>query len=275
MRNLLTVMLFILSFSVFAQVGQKINATQWAYYGQDFYNGKPTKDSISVILNSAHSTSNGKFDTIGSDCTGPNCYRHTSVGYDGARNNLFGKIYILSDAQGTFIKDVYCGKNIYFKSAEESSGMHTTVNIEHTWPQSKFSTRYEKGTQKSDMHHLFLTDSVANSDRGNHEFGDLSGVANEIHAQNCNISALGRAHGDLVFMPPVPHRGNVARALFYFATHYQLTISPEQEEVLRIWHKADPVDALEISRHEMISNIQKVRNPFVDHPALVDQISNF
>ncbi len=275
MRNLITVMLLIFSFSVFAQVGQKINATQWAYYGQDFYNGKPTKDSIGIILNAIHSSAQGKFDAMGSSCTGPNCYQHTSVGYDGARNNLFGKIYVLSDAKGTFINDVYCQKNIYFNTVGEASGMHSTVNIEHTWPQSKFSTRFDKSIQKSDMNHLFLTDSVANSDRGNFEFGDLSGVANEIHAQNCSVSAVGRINGDRIFMPPVRHRGNVARALFYFATHYGLTISDAQEKVLRIWHKADPADTLEIARHEMIAGIQKVRNPFIDHPELVDQISNF
>ena len=265
-----------LSLSVFAQVDQKINANQWAYYGQEFYNGGViNKDSLNKILNSAHTAASGKFDTFSSSCNGPNCYRQVSVGYDNARIYLFGKVYVLEDAKGTYVNEVYCDKNIYFKKVEDASSMHAEVNIEHTWPQSKFSSRYDRGMQKSDMHHLFLSDSVANSDRGNFEFGDLTGAKNEIHAQDCDISAVGRGKGGRVFMPPAEHRGNVARALFYFAVRYEMSISEEQERVLRIWAKADPVDANEIKRHEIIAKIQNIRNPFIDYPELADKISNF
>jgi deoxyribonuclease I len=273
MQNLVWMTLFFFSLSTFAQVGQKISDKQWAYYGQDFYQGRIDKESLNRILNSSHSSSKGKFDSIG-PCVGT-CYKHTSVGYDNARKFLFGEIYVLRDGQGTYVSDVYCAKKFHFKEVEDASGMHTQVNIEHTWPQSKFSSKYERGMQKSDMHHLFLTDSIANSNRGNHEFGDVSNVKNESSAQNCEISRLGRVGGDMLYMPPTPHRGNAARALFYFAIHYGLTISEDQEKVLRKWHKADPVDANELTRHEQISVIQNVRNPFVDHPELVEKISNF
>jgi hypothetical protein len=274
MLKLVVLTLVFLNFSALAQVGQKLSDKQWAYYGEDFYKGMISKDALNKILVSSHSSFKGKFDTIAGSCGG-NCYKHTSVGYDNARKYLFGEIYILRDAEGTYVSDVYCGKKFHFRKVEDASGMHAEVNIEHTWPQSKFNGRFERGTQKSDMHHLFLTDSVANSNRGNHEFGDVSTVRNELSAQNCAISRLGRLGGDMLYMPPSPHRGNTARALFYFAIRYEMSISEEQERVLRQWHKADPVDAIELNRHEQIAEIQKIRNPFVDHPELVEKISNF
>ncbi len=273
MQNLVTMALFFFSLSTFAQVGQKLSDKQWAYYGQEFYQGRVDKDSINKILTSTHSSIKGQFDSIGT-CTGT-CYKHTSVGYDNARKFLFGQIYVLRDAEGTYVDDVYCGKKFHFKEVEDASDMHAQVNIEHTWPQSKFSSKYERGMQKSDMHHLFLTDSVANSNRGNFEFGDVSGAPNQSSAQNCSISRLGRIGGDMLYMPPSPHRGNTARAIFYFSIHYGLTVSEQQEKILRQWHKSDPVDAIELSRHEQIAEIEKVRNPFIDHPELVEKISNF
>lgn len=263
----------VLSHTVFAQVDQRIGK-QWAYYGQEFYNSKTfSKVQLFNILSAKHSSSKGKLDTIGS-CNG-NCYSHTSVGYDGARKILFGEIQILRDAQGTYVLDVYCGKKFHFRDVTEASNMHTEVNIEHTWPQSKFSSRFDKGTQKSDMHHLYLTDSDANNKRGNHKFGDLKGSNDELNVQNCDISSLGRGGKDMIFMPPTSHRGNVARSLFYFSVRYDLEISADEEAVLREWHKNDPVDASEVVRHEQVSAHQKIRNPFVDHPEIVNSISNF
>ena len=86
---------------------------------------------------------------------------------------------------------------------------------------------------------------------------------------------MGLINGNDVYTPPVPHRGNIARALFYFSMHYNLPISKAEETILREWNKNDPVDANEIRRHEGIAKYQKVRNPFVDHPELADRVSDF
>ncbi len=275
MKAALFLIISALSLNALASVDQRLANKQWTYYGQEFYQGPLTVETLSRILNGSHFSQDGKLDLIGGNCGAPNCYKQVSVGYDKARTILFGEIYKLKDAQGTYVKDVYCGKNFYFKNADATGSMHTEINIEHTWPQSKFSPRFEKNFQKSDMHHLYLTDSDANNQRGNHEFGDLTNQATQLNVQDCGISKLGTINGDLVFMPPVAHRGNVARSLFYFAVHYNMTISQTQEKTLRQWHKADPVDANEIARHELIAKHQKVRNPFVDYPELTDKISDF
>jgi deoxyribonuclease-1 len=79
----------------------------------------------------------------------------------------------------------------------------------------------------------------------------------------------------MIFMPPVGHRGNVARSLFYFSVRYDIAINKNEEQILRQWHKMDPIDANEKARHEIVAKYQKVRNPFVDYPQLVEKVADF
>ena len=71
------------------------------------------------------------------------------------------------------------------------------------------------------------------------------------------------------------HKGNVARALFYFSVRYKMPINADEEEVLRRWHALDPVDADEIQRNEIVFETQRNRNPFIDMPELANYIKNF
>lgn len=275
MRNILLIVLALQTFSAFAGVLDILPNNQLAYYSSEFYSKKPTKEFLQKVLNEFHITTPGKHDVIASNCSGSSCYRYSSVGYENARKIMFGELDTLKDSDGKYVRDVYCGKKFYFRSVEDVNNMHTEVNIEHTWPQSRFNGSIDKNIQKSDMHHLFLTDSDANNRRANHEFGDVSATTDELNVENCEISKLGEIGGGLKFTPPTAHRGNVARALFYFATRYNLNISKAEELILRQWHKADPIDSAEKTRHEMISKYQNVRNPFVDYPELVDTIADF
>jgi deoxyribonuclease-1 len=129
--------------------------------------------------------------------------------------------------------------------------------------------------QKSDMHHLFLSDTNANSRRGNSPFGFVIKDRNEMDESGCKLSRFGFSGSNEVYTPPAAHRGNIARALFYFSMHYNLGIDNKQEATLRQWHKADPIDQNERVRHEKIVKHQKVRNPFIDHPEIIDRISDF
>jgi deoxyribonuclease I len=278
MRYLVFLCFILFSLSVFASTHRRLPNGQMAYYGEDFYRKKVTKDLLSKILNESHSINQDAHDTIASGCQTQNpggCYRHSSVGYDGARKILFGELYIQRDRNGSFVQDVYCSKKFYFRNINDVGSMHTEVNIEHTWPQSRFNGNFDKNVQKSDLHHLFLTDSMANNRRANHEFGDARNFPDELNVEDCSSSKLSEISGHFIFTPPPSHRGNVARSLFYFATRYRLFIKPAEEMILRQWHQMDPVDAEEVRRHEIIAKYQKVRNPFIDFPGLVNQIADF
>lgn len=48
------------------------------------------------------------------------------------------------------------------------------------------------------------------------------------------------------------------------------------ELILRDWHALDAVDTYELARNDLIySELQRNRNPFIDYPQLVEQISDF
>ncbi len=276
MRCLLVLSFVLLSASLYAQTNRKIANNQLAYYGIEFYTKKVTKDSLYKILDAHHVIVSNTYDTISNNCNGSNdCYRHTSVGYDNARNIMFGELFMKKDDEGMYVQDVYCAKKFHFKEVSDISNMGHEVNIEHTWPQSKFNGNFDKNMQKSDMHHLYPADSSANNRRGNFDFGDVGDNHDELNVQNCSVSKLSDISGEFLFAPPTEHRGNVARSLFYFATRYNMGIGPAQEMILRLWNKADPIDDAEKARHELIAKYQKVRNPFVDFADMADKISDF
>jgi endonuclease I len=67
----------------------------------------------------------------------------------------------------------------------------------------------------------------------------------------------------------------MARAMFYMSVRYWMPLDDDMEEDLRVWNVLDPVDDSERERNERIKAIQGNRNPFIDDPELVDQITDF
>ena len=271
MKKLIIALTFLTSLTAAAQ-------ERYAYYGEDFYRNFPrvSKEELHHILSSAHIPVQGGYDKIVDSCRdagGSNCYQQNVLGYSNARKIMFGELDKLQDSRGTYVRDVYCDRKFYFTDANDAMRRHDDVNTEHTWPQSKFTGRFHKEMQKSDLHHLYPTDSKANSRRGNYRFGDVSSNQDSLNLDYCSMSRFGGR--DNVFNPPQEHQGNVARALFYFATRYNMQIQPSEEVILRLWDKMDPIDEEEIARNNNIFKHQLVRNPFIDHPELTDTIGDF
>jgi subtilisin-like proprotein convertase family protein len=181
------------------------------------------------------------------------------VSYNEARKIIFTDL----DVKNGKVRDVYTGREINGGKIPNSSDM----NVEHTWPQSKGAT----GDAKSDLHHLFPTDSRANSTRGSFPFGKVVTVQWSQGGSKFGLDAQGRK----VFEPPAEHKGNVARAMFYFSAEYNKRIPPEEEAVLREWNKLDAVDAAEIERNRRVAAVQGNNNQFVLHSDLADRISDF
>jgi endonuclease I len=201
------------------------------------------------------------------------------ISYKEARRHLFGDIHLERDTNGKyFVQDKYC--NLKFNSSHRVGPKQIPdakyINCEHTWPQSRFNPEFSKSLQKNDLHHLYPVKSNANSVRSNHIFGEVIG---KVVAQNCQDSRRGTIdyenNQSKAFEPPTEHRGDVARALFYFSVRYNAPISEAEEYYLRRWNKEDPISSEEIKRNQRIFEIQKNRNPFIDDETLVDQIKDF
>lgn len=197
---------------------------------------------------------------------------HTKIidDYKVARTYLFGYLHY----DNGVVTDVYCSKNFGKEAGVGSMRIpnHTKINCEHTWPQSKFNSNIPKSFQKNDLHHLYPVVSWVNSSRSNYPFGDVKNG----QLKGCSLSSRGyRSDGQNVFEVPDFHKGNAARATFYFAIRYKMKIDPIQEYYLKQWHQTDPVDADERLRNDRIQTIQGNRNPFIDQPELVDAIRDF
>jgi len=244
------------------------------------------KKMIQAVLNKAHLEREGNTDVLVDRCErGQTCNQRKVLHYSEARAYLFGKLHLQKDNHGYYIKDVYCNKTFDSQTPhiKDVGPMQIpnadVINCEHTWPQSRFSTAYSAEEQKSDLHHLFPTENTANGIRGNYQFGEVSEPA---EVDLCNTSTFGvyqnrksRDFSAFFFEPPIEHRGNVARALFYFSVKYDLNISTDEEYYLRKWHIQDPVDDEELQRNDEIYKIQSNRNPFIDYPFIVDLINDF
>ncbi len=201
---------------------------------------------------------------------------HECLGYSSARKFMYKQI----DNENGAVEGVYTGRIFpyvqgfrkeYIDTEEytvEETRERSFMNCEHTWPQSFFD---KKEPMRSDIFHLYPTDSDANSRRGSYPFGMVKNVKWEQGDSKQGTDANGKR----VFEPRDSHKGNVARSIFYFSTCYSNKLDSYQESVLRKWHEQDPVDEEERERNRSVFQLQRNRNPFIDHPEWVSQISDF
>ena len=198
---------------------------------------------------------------------------HEQLGYTKARRAMYNFI----DNQNDEIEGVYCGYTVSWTYGGTGTNPQP-INCEHTIPQSFFAYLEP---MKSDLHHLFPVHGSTNSSRSNHPFGEISdnltakwwinGVS-QTTIPTTNIDEYSEYYAG-VFEPREDHKGNVARAVFYFYTMYPSQGSNISDvgdiNTLYQWHLDDPVDSEEIMRNDLIESFQGDRNPYIDYPDLV------
>lgn len=221
-----------------------------------------------------------------SDCSNPTYVQRTDPGSSSA-----------------YVMEFYSQADI---SATWGSGNVGTWNREHLWCQSLSNglwTDVSNSTRSggSDLYHIRPAESRLNSTRGNNKYGELTNRDNsKVYYKDAggNNVAHGGYNSGGVFEPLDEVKGDVARILMYVYTHYNTysnvhgttngsascfgtlnfthVISASSEaaaiSMLLEWNKSDPVDQVEITRNEVVYDIQGNRNPFVDHPEYADAI---
>ncbi len=219
---------------------------------------------------------------------------HRNRGYGALMN-----VYFKSDADKTYdndgsIVDMYSENptsydSYKFATKGKKCGSYKKesdcFNREHLFPQSIFG---KAAPMRSDFFHVYPTDGYVNGRRSNHPFGEV----NKASWTSKNGSKLGsnttQGYRGKVFEPIDEFKGDIARALFYFATRYEDRISSWSHPMLNgtkdqvyqtwfvklllKWHKMDPVSAHEIRRNEIGSKYQGNRNPFIDNPEWIESI---
>ncbi len=157
-------------------------------------------------------------------------------------------------------------------------------NREHVWAKSRGDFGIEIG-EGTDVHNLRASNVQVNSTRTNYSF------------DNCTFNSCELTYGNsyssnaLVFEPRDEDKGDVARIIFYMDVRYEgdsgeldlemteniLSVTSKLprhgvRSTLLEWHEMDPVDDFERNRNDVIYSYQGNRNPFIDHPELVDYI---
>lgn len=164
-------------------------------------------------------------------------------------------------------------------------GKQDSWSREQLWP----DTRGASGEAFNDIHNSRAEKTRVIMIRGDMLFGKCGTV--EI-GDVCQSPAFAAAPEDTeqdgkVWEPPATVRGDIARALFYMELRYKntdsnLTLSdcgpfpgyPKMGILSQLleWHMADEVSAEELERNnKTCANWQGNRNPFVDHPELVQR----
>jgi len=209
------------------------------------------------------------------------------LGYDLARDSMYARIYNETNT----VEGTYSGVQI---TVDPRQGDPSTIadnkgiNTEHVWPQSKGAGREPAF---SDLNVLVPTRAVVNTARSNYAFGEIPDPdtdtwyfedrsrssppsSNRPAWSELDDSPSDRA--DRRFEPRHSVKGDVARAMFYFATVYpnraDFSFFDTQRDTLLAWHRRDPVDATEMRRHLIQASYQgNALNPFVVDSTLADR----
>lgn len=183
---------------------------------------------------------------------------HDPMSYLGARKALFGEI----DGNGREAECAYTGDTIeYFMQPLPDDGL-----MEHAWSVTRLPAE-----ARTDLHHLFAVTSEARVARVNLHYG---AVVVPVWSRGGSRSGPSKRVVP-VFEVRKERRGDIARAMFYVATMYELKIPGAEEQELRRWHDQDPVSKEERRRNDAVAKKQRSRNPFVDHPNLTNRIKDF
>ena len=168
--------------------------------------------------------------------------------------------------------------NLLLIYGSQSSGIHTRSrsisgdwNREHVYAQSQGTPPLGQSGPGADGHHLRPADIQLNSNRGHLSFDD-------------GVGALAGKTARGGWYPGDEWKGDVARILMYMYVRYNTrclplnitmnpnTYSPDFPDILLKWNVEDPVSAFEMQRQNVVANVQKNRNPFIDNPYLATVI---
>ncbi|WP_041770498.1 endonuclease [Metapseudomonas resinovorans] len=117
----------------------------------------------------------------------------------------------------------------------------------------------------ADLHNLYPEQSRVELARRNALFGTV-GEGGQSKLADCDLKSAYQ-----LLEPRDAAKGNVARAIFYMHSEYDLPIVG-QLQMFQQWNRLDPVDDEERARNDQIEFLQGNRNRFIDDPTLGDSL---
>ena len=219
------------------------------------------------------------------------------LGYGSGTGNTWQGFYNTDRNPATnLVIDMYSDSLRYFATdyvAQGYPGFGQKIHIEHSVPKSWWGCDItHPDCPARDLNHLYPADGSTNEAKNDNPLGVVSGTP----TTNNGESKVGPANYDgyvgTVFEPADKYKGDFARGYFYVATAYEHyarkwdTSKPENMmqnntypvfkpwalTLLLQWHRQDVVSLKETTRNDQVYGIQKNRNPFIDHPELIEYI---
>ncbi len=218
------------------------------------------------------------------------------------------KYYDYDTSNTTYLLDIYSnnstGTTAYHYTLSNIIGSANMEglgwNREHMMPQSSFNSAYP---MYSDLFFVVPTDARINQLRSNYPYGKAGSTVYYSFTNGSKQASNGTPNATYtgrVYEPTDRFKGDVARSLLYYAVRYEgklgsfnysTNVDPTKDQnpldgseekayenwyiaMLLSWHQQDPVSQREIDRNNAVFNIQKNRNPFIDHPEWVGMIWN-
>lgn len=214
---------------------------------------------------------------------------HTAIPYGSGDSKTWGAFRYTDVTENGYWWDIYTTNLI---KADKQPG-NEVMNIEHTFPKSWWGGT--KNDAYKDIMHLMPVNSIANSTRSNWPYAEVMSakpISNKCNNPRFKHGTPQQGQGGgcgTVFEPDDEFKGDLARTYFYMVTCYQNltwegnglytaqngaypTLQPWAIEMLLKWHREDPVSDKERDRNEAVYEQQHNRNPFIDHPELVEHI---
>jgi deoxyribonuclease I len=172
---------------------------------------------------------------------------------------------------------LYCG---YKFDAGQKTSNGINIGIEHIYPTASMSThaqchnrmqcresRNEKFIRmEADLHNMYPVAQSVITFRNNFEFGLINGE--DWRFDDCDLEWKSG-----VIEPRQIARGNIARAMLYMHSRYNIPVDGKSLLMLKMWNKIDPPSKQEMMRNNMIERLQGNRNPYIDSPALAEKLT--
>ncbi len=232
---------------------------------------------------------------------------HVKLSYTPGVWNAYAYTDVRPAPNNTIIWDMYSDVpggtppytfTLYTKQCGTASVEGDCYSREHSMPNSWWGG-FDDAThpQFSDLHHLFPSDQIVNSNKSAHPIGQV-GIPTYTSSNGCKVGPCSfTGFTGTVFEPLNEYKGDFARAYLYLATRYMDDIGnwvrtyytteakyiidtatnnfkPWFIDMLLSWHNLDTVSTKEINRNNAIyyNTAQHNRNPFIDHPDYVNAI---
>ncbi len=217
------------------------------------------------------------------------------LGYGSGKGNTWeGFYYTDRDLSNNSVVDMYSANiRLYPDPNPNFTAFGSTIEIEHSVPKSWWGCDItHPDCPAKDLNHLYPADGSTNMSKNDNPLGVVSGTPTTDNGVSKIGSAIYDGYIGNVFEPANQFKGDFARSYFYIATAYEHyarkwdTSKPENmmqnntypvfkpwaQTLLLQWHRQDVVSMKETTRNDQVYGIQKNRNPFIDHPELIEYI---